>query len=395
MAAARRLDGFRARLFGEAHRVGVVVRQQLAELARTLARRGFEPAGDLGVRRATVPARDAVVGDVPREDVLEDVLLLPGERRAHPGAHQLALLQAPQALLEREIDRPLIARPRCEQAQRLAPEDPADDGGRLQNALVHGGEQVDARCQDALHRVGQLYVLDPGGRTPSTLLAAKDSLVDEASQDLFEKERIAFGPFEDAGIHRRRQIVDAQQQSHQAPGFVQTQRVQRHGDRVTPAAAPVGAGRHQIGPRWVDEQDRSLGAFPQLVEQVEQRRIGPVDVFHQNDEGARYGERGEERAPGVVHPSADLPRIRPGRGRAQVGHADGVSEQRRRVLRVASADLGRILQLRHHLVDPGEGLGGTVCVLDPGVRLEHLRQRPVRDPVAVRQTPPAQHQRRR
>ena len=82
-----------------------MVRQQLSELGCAIAGGALQPAGDLGVGRATLAPRYAIVGDIAREHVLEEVLRLAGERRADLSAHQVARLEAPQALLEGTLGR--------------------------------------------------------------------------------------------------------------------------------------------------------------------------------------------------------------------------------------------------------------------------------------------------
>ncbi len=67
----------------------VMVRQQLDHLEPPLAGRLLDPPCRLQVRHGPVALRDALVGDVPDERVLEDVFRLPGHRRAEARQHEV------------------------------------------------------------------------------------------------------------------------------------------------------------------------------------------------------------------------------------------------------------------------------------------------------------------
>ena len=239
---AQRGVGFGAVLLGQPERRAVVMRQQLPELAGPLTGDLLEPLGDLGVRDSPVAQRDGVVGDVARQDVLEDVLLLPGERRPDPVAHQLAVLQVAQALVELRVEAARLGRARREPAHRSAPEHPPDHRGGLEGALVRRDQQVDAGGEHALHRVGQVDLLDPRLGPPPAVLAGDQPPVDEPAQDLLEEERVALRALEDPGVQRARQVLDAEQQPHEQLGIRRPQRVQGDGDRVAPAASPARDG---------------------------------------------------------------------------------------------------------------------------------------------------------
>ena len=74
------LGGVGGGILRHANRGGVVVREELLELANAFASRVLDPSRHAHVRARAVPAREALIGDVAREDVLEDVLRLPGDR---------------------------------------------------------------------------------------------------------------------------------------------------------------------------------------------------------------------------------------------------------------------------------------------------------------------------
>ena len=210
---------------------GVVVREQVGELAGPVARRALEPVCDDGMRRAPLAPGDAVVRDVAGEDVLEDVLGLTGERRAEPGLHEVALLQPGQ--LGGRGD-PVAG----QQVHGLGPEDPSDHRRGLQHPLVGGVEQVDARGQHPLDAVRDLHAVHVRQGAPAPVVADDQALVDEPAQDLLDEEGVPLGAPEDPGVHRRRQVVDVEEKAYERVGLGVVQPVERDRDGVAPAAAP-------------------------------------------------------------------------------------------------------------------------------------------------------------
>ncbi len=126
---------------------GEVVREQLGELTRPRPHRLLDPAGDARVRGRALAAREARVGDVAREDVLEDVLLLAGDRRAEPAEHELAIRKDRERGVE--VGRLAVQ----ERPDRTGPEHATDHRRPLEDPLRRGVEEIDPRREDALHRV--------------------------------------------------------------------------------------------------------------------------------------------------------------------------------------------------------------------------------------------------
>ena len=64
------------------------------------------------------------------------------------------------------------------------------------------------------------------------------------------------------------------------------------------AGAPVGPPLEQLRPGEREDQDRDAAApLEQVVDEVEQARVGPVQVLEDEDDGARRGDPLEERPP--------------------------------------------------------------------------------------------------
>ena len=255
-----------------------VVGQELGHLAPALAERRLDPLAHAGVRGGPVAPGQGLVGDVAGEDVLEDQLALAGHRRADPAEHEVAPLEAVQRLLH------LVGLAVQEAGDGAGPEDPADDGRGLHRALLGRRQQVDPRRQHALDGVGQRHLLDALRRAPAAGLVHDQALVDQPAQDLLQEERIALGPLQDPVVGVVREAVDVQEQAHQLVGVAGAERLERDARGAAAPAAPARPAGGQLRPGRAQEQGRRLDPVGELLEQVEHRRIGPVDVIHDDDQ---------------------------------------------------------------------------------------------------------------
>ena len=148
--------------------------------------------------------------------------------------------------------------------------------------------------------------------------------------------------------------------------LLRSQRLELDRSRAQAAAAPAGTDVEQLRPREADDQQRRvLDALGEVLDQLEQRVLGPVDVFEDEDQRLCVGQLGSP----LVRRPGDL--LLAALGLDPLEHADGEGEQvGHRVVAAAGAELG------HGFVD-------RVVVRDPGRNLDHLRERPVRDALAV------------
>ncbi len=136
---------------------------------------------------------------------------------------------------------------------------------------------------------------------------------------------------------------------------------------------PSRAEVEQLGPSEADDQERRLtDAVGEVLDQLEQGLLGPVDVLEDEDRAAaRRPARRPTRAPPRRSP-AGCARSR------RLEHARREPEQvGDRVVAAACA------QLLDRLLD-------GVVVRDAGGDLDHLSERPVRDALAVRQRAPGE-----
>ena len=90
-----------------------------------------------------------------------------------------------------------------------------------------------------------------------------------------------------------------EQLAEESRGVVVRERRQRDRERVRLAAAPAGPAGQQLGPRGADEEQRHAARpLDQVVDEVEQVVVGPVEVLEHEHERPLVGEPLEEAAPG-------------------------------------------------------------------------------------------------
>ena len=251
---------------------------------------------------------------------------------------------------------------RREMLERPAPEDAADHGAAVEQGLLLRGQVVDAGGDHRLKRVG-----DP--RRGSLAVA-----LEQHPDRLLDEQRVALGLREHVLPRVGRERVVGKQRSEQLLALVMAKRVELDRRRAHAASAPSGANVEQLGPGEADEQERRL-AHPggQVLDELEQRLLGPVDVLEDEHERLNVGE--------LVGPGTGCPGdlLRAALLLDGVEDAGGEREQ---------VGDGLVLTALAQLLDR---LANGVVVGDPGRRLHHLGERPVGDPLAVGQAAAGQH----
>ena len=194
---------------------------------------------------------------------------------------------------------------------------------------------------------------------PAAAVAAQPALLDQHGQQLLEEQRVALGGAGDAvgGVGGQGRLPG--QVLEQGRRLLGGQRLQQHGAGVQAPTRPARPLLQQLGPGHRDQQQARLpGQGGHLLQQVEQGRLGPVEVVDHHHQRLPVGQHLQE-PPHRPH------RVLGGhRGRPQpdqppqpVGHLLGV--------RYAQ----QLLQL-------GLGLVGRVGGLDLGGPADDLGHRP-------------------
>ena len=156
----------------------------------------------------------------------------------------------------------------------------------------------------------------------------------EVREQLLDEEWVALGGLDDALAELWRQRVG--QRVHELVRVVVAERLEDDERRTCAWRRPGGPHVEEVGARGAEDEDRRVARRGgDVLDEVEERRIGPVDVVDDEHERPHGGERLEE------------PAERPGR---LVGRAALLDDPRGEVA-VADAcqHLGRVAGIAHHV----------------------------------------------
>ena len=167
---------------------------------------------------------------------------------------------------------------------RAAVEQPTFDRGALQHRTLPRLEAIDPGREERLDRRRHRLVRNLG-------------IVGEHGEHLLDEQRIALGGMDDPVAKRRSDLPAVQQPVDQMLRLVVVERRERDEPRARPWRSPGRPGVEEVRSREAEEQDRrTAGEAEDVLEQVEQRGLRPVDVVHRDDERSRHRERLEEPA---------------------------------------------------------------------------------------------------
>jgi hypothetical protein len=327
-----------------------VVGEHVGQVLHPLTCFAFQPVGGGQVAGGSRGARDLGVCDVADEQMPEAVLALTGHRTRAGGADELLARQ----LVQRLLDLAGVAAPHFGQCP--GPEHLADHGRVLQQALALGREGVEAGGDQRLYRFGHLHSLE---------VAA----VAEQAHELLCIERIAAGPLQERPLGLGRQDRAFQQRRDQAGRLLVGERGEVDGGRVAQPRGPGGALLVQLRPGVTKhEQWHPFGPVGKLLQEGQQRRVGPVQILEH-----------QHRRPIRSQPLEEAP---PGHERLLLRRRLRRSTHQRRQPRLQPGPIRiigrqRPLQLRRRV-------RRRVGLEDAALRLHDLPQRPERDPLSVR-----------
>ena len=245
--------------------------------------------------------------------------------------------------------------------ERARPEDLAQHGGILEQALLVVDERVEARGDDPLHRLRERI--------------ADAAALRQHPRELLRIERIPAGSQQQLGLCLRRQDRTVEQRGEQLRRLVGGERRQRDRRRVALAASPARSAVEELRTRRAEHEERCvLDPLGQLVDEVEQLVAGPVQVLEDEDERAMLGERLEKASPRrerLLPRATDVLVASQTHERAQLPFDP-------RPLGLHDVLHDRLAQLPRHIL-------GSIALEDSRLRLHHLAERPERGALAVRQ----------
>ena len=168
-------------------------------------------------------------------------------------------------------------------SERPGPEDLADHRCVLDQELLVGRKRVEPGGDDPLDRLGEVSLRPAVAHHADILLRVE-------------------GVPARAGEHRRLEVrLDdrlLEQQADESCCLRIGERTERHRRGVHLAAAPPGPALQQLGPRRGDDQQRHAShPFDEVVDEVEETLVRPVEVLEDEHGRAGVGQRLEETTP--------------------------------------------------------------------------------------------------
>ncbi len=262
-------------------RLRVVVCQRAGAAVRRAV--GLEPAREGGVQACAARLRQAAVGDLAGECVLEDEL---GVR----GADEAALDQGPH----------LRARA-GQRGQARRGERPADHRGRLERRLRLGRKEVDAGGEDALDRVRDAEVEPVAAQRPPARSPLEQPPVEEVCEHLLDEERVSLrvagDQVERALVHREARERCLDELGH----LIVAEALEAH---------HLGRGqRSPLGPRRCEQEHRALRIREDALEHLDQRRSGPVQILDDHHRRAVRAQLRDQSHPLVLQLQERRPRV--------------------------------------------------------------------------------------
>ena len=248
----------------------------------------LERPPDAAVELATPLLDERRVGDLLDEAVAEAVL----RGRAPPLLDdELEALKLRQGRNE--------ARARCYALEQRQAEVAADHGRDVEDLPRIGFETVEAGLQGLLDELGDDDPVPAGGELVPAVLAAQRAPLHEVAQRLLEEERVAAGAVREL-IRDRGGQLGAGRASGEHPACLRVEHRQLElviAVRVPPArmVAQVPGAVLAFAPVEEDEADRLLlGDRQELLQQVERRFVGPVQVLHDEAQRPLTSQRTDE-----------------------------------------------------------------------------------------------------
>ena len=151
----------------------------------------LEPFGEPSMQASPLRDEEASVSHIAGERVLDRKFWLADNRRARPRPYEVAVLEDVQVRFDAFQ----------QLGDRTSPERSADHGGRLEGRLFRWLQQVDARREHSLHRVGNDEVVGKVPHRPVAVASLEHALIDQCANELLDEEWIALRAREDEVAH--------------------------------------------------------------------------------------------------------------------------------------------------------------------------------------------------
>ena len=228
--------------------------------------------------------------------MLDHVLALAAHARARPATNEVSIFEHAQIglRLDQLVDRP-------------SPKDAPDHRRRLERRLLCRAEEVDPRSEDGVNRVRHGELARKLVQEPVAVLADEDAAIDEHAEQLFDEEGIAFGTLDNKLAQLTGQAAGEHLVEHPVR-ILRGEGVELE-QLTAGACAPAWPALKKFRSRGRDHEQRPFGAVEHVLEQLEELRLGPVDVLDEHDRGLVGDDLGQELGPGILEAIADGERV--------------------------------------------------------------------------------------
>ncbi len=261
---------------------------------------------------------------------------------------------AQEQVVEERVD---VLDVRGEMLDRALPEHPADDGRALEQGLPGRRQVVDAGRDQRLERVRD------------AIRAAVRAALDEHADRLLDEERVPLRALQEPLRKRRRQLAGracelGDELLDEQLALLGGERLELDRRRAHAPSTPSRTRIEELRTREADDQERRANPVREMLDEVEQRLLRPVDVLEVEDERLDVREALHDLACGpgdLLLAALALERLEhPGREPEHVRDLVG-------------AALFELLERLLEGIVVGDACGG----------LDHLGERPVGDALAV------------
>ena len=271
-------------------RLEVMRRQDLGDLELLACPLPFEESGHGQVAGLAVALGERLVRHPPHQ-VLEE-RVLPSLRRAGVGLDAQYLLAHQRRQVR--LDGRLVAS--AHRGDRRHAERLADDRGILEQGPLLRREPVQPGRDERVKRLGDRQVLDGADRAVHTLLFHEQPTVEQHANRFHRVERHTFRAIQDRLAHRIGQTGD--QPVEQLLHVLAAQRLEVHRRHAAPSRRPrrEPVGDLRPGQRH-DEDGEASRPVQQVLDEVEQRGVGPLEVLEDHHHRVALRDPLEEPPP--------------------------------------------------------------------------------------------------
>ena len=176
-------------------------------------------------------------------------------------------------------------------------EHPAHDRRALDHGALVRAEAFETRRQERLDRGGDRHRREVRFRDPVTVVSREEPGVDHHREGLLDEQGIALGRLRDPRSAVLLGGLDAHQVRDQPTALVLRERLQMDRGDVELAATPGASLIQQLRACQTHEQDRRIARpVGDVLDQIQERGLRPVDVLEHQDHGGIDGQTFDELA---------------------------------------------------------------------------------------------------